>query len=203
MKHPRFGLLSLAAALILAQPAAVLAQDEPLYSVSNKQLQKILTDLKFKHKTDNMGNLLWEIGNHPVTLQSFYDGKAIVIGINLPDYKGITLEKINKWNDDEALSRAILRFVKTKEGNVETFPRLEADLNAELGVTPKTIDLFIKQFNKSVEKFKKTLKPKVDVRGDRRTAVTYQRVARPESSAGVLNLSSMLGRATQPIARRP
>jgi hypothetical protein len=85
-------------------------------------LQKILSDLKVKFQTDNMGNPFWKDGNHVITVQSFYDGKAIVIGANLMDYTGITLEKINKWNDDEALSRAILRSVKDKEGKAITSP---------------------------------------------------------------------------------
>ncbi len=143
----------------LVSSATSWAQDNVFYKVTNKQLEKILTDLNIAFDNDPRGNIIWKAGNHNVALQTFYEGKAIVIGVNLFDYTGISLEKINKWNDDEALSRAILRFEKTKDGKTQTFARLESDLNCELGITPKGIGLFLKRFNQSLDKFKKFLKP--------------------------------------------
>jgi Copper amine oxidase, enzyme domain len=128
--------------LMLENSAAVSQDaDKVLTNVSHDQLQKLL-DASGKTYTKQAKVFVVKLGNYEVFLESFYEGKALVAGCN--GFKKVSLERINQWNDQHALSRAILR----KEES-----RLEADLNCELGVTVKTFDLFLERFKASLAHF--------------------------------------------------
>jgi len=143
---------------------------EVLFSVAPGKLDSILSEIIVPHQSVEMRNgedktlFRWKLGKYTVALEGLDKGKILLIGLNLTDYKDVPIDKINKWNDEKSLSRAILR----SDARGRKYPRLESDLNCELGVNPKSIDRFIKRFYQSVDEFKKYLRPAGEGREDAR-----------------------------------
>jgi Putative bacterial sensory transduction regulator len=133
-----------------------------LTSVSDKQLEQFLKDLKVDYKPfpiKKNGELVrteydLPIAGRQVTIQTLDKGKVIVIGVTLKDQPGATLASVNDWNVRSVLSRAILR---TGKGGA-AHARLEWDLDCELGVSSEAVAILIRQFDSSVQTFEKALK---------------------------------------------
>jgi primary-amine oxidase len=141
---------------MLVWSTAAQAQENSFKSVSPEQMQKILTGLNITYNVEKGGHVTFKMGTkYNVFLESFMNGKVLVASCN--NFPGVTLERINQWNNEMALSRAILRQDKSKN---TSYSRLEADINCELGVTPGMVDGFLKAFQQSVQEFDKFLEIK-------------------------------------------
>ncbi len=118
----------------------------PLQRISLDQLQAILKDLGFA-VVPAAGEVTIRLGNkYQAVLQCFDDNKTLVVGCN--NFMKASTEKINKWNDECTLSRAIAR---------PQLARLEADLNCDLGVTPSIVNGFLQTYLRSLQKFERFL----------------------------------------------
>ena len=158
MRHFVLGVVILAASLLLSAGSSALPQDkEPvLKKVSYEQLQRYLTALGIaatghaaKDANGNVTRVAYEfkLGSQSVLLEAFYGGTAIVISSE--SFNKVPLARINDWNKQKALSRAVLGANQS---------RLEADLDCELGVTTQTVELFLKRFHKSLEQFEQFIR---------------------------------------------
>jgi hypothetical protein len=152
-------------------------QDQPNKSVSTEQLKKLLDELKRKYTESKDGDFIINVPrpgaadvDYRCFLYSFQKGKAVVItcnGLVRGDesfrLKAVQanedaavadlLDKINQWNINKSLSRAIMSRGVDNDGKKICYARLEADIDWELGVTDKKIDALIKQFTKSLGEF--------------------------------------------------
>ena len=174
--------ISMAALALLGLVMALMqipawTQDAPAKTVSPEQLKKMVDSLGRKYTATKDGDLVLNVakpGAANVTyrclLYSFEKGKAVVISCNglqrgddfarlksaaSSDERAVDelLEKINQWNINKSLSRAILTKGTDSTGKKIAYARLEADIDWEVGVTGKKIDVLIKQFVASLGEF--------------------------------------------------
>jgi hypothetical protein len=129
----------------------VAAEQAILTRVPDEELAKFLKEWKIKYTTGPGNSFRWTEGDDEYVLYGVGNGKALVISATL--HAESTLEQINQWNDEKALSRAIL----TRDNADKRRPRLESDLHCSLGVTPLGVRGFIDQFKQSLSGFKNFL----------------------------------------------
>ena len=152
-------------------------QVQPGKAVSTEQLKKLVEASGRKFTVSAEGDLILNVPrpesdniNYRCLLYSYEKGKAVVISCNGflrgktfarlksdpgNDEKAVDelLERINQWNANRSLSRAILTKGSDDAGKKIYYARLEADLDWELGVTDKKVDGLIKQFARSLVEF--------------------------------------------------
>lgn len=122
-------------------------------SVPDQLLKQLLQEWSLPATQDKSGIFVWkdQDGNDEYRLVSLGRGRVLLIGAF---FEGpVTLDRINEWNDRQALSRAVLT-----DANGKKTARLEADLNCSLGVTSAGVLGFIEQFKTSVRAFREHLR---------------------------------------------
>jgi hypothetical protein len=110
--------------------------------ITPAQLQTILKDLGYTFTPRESGAAVTLGDKFQTNLESFAGGTTLVIGCN--DFKKVSVARINQWNDEKSLSRAIAR---------PDVSRLEADLDCELGVTPQMVHRFLQRYRRSLTQF--------------------------------------------------
>lgn len=163
----------LAAAGLMFQETAWSQTSKEFKSVSTEQLKKMLDSLNYEYKTVQ-GRFLLQLSKpgennvkYDVFVESFDNGQAIVVSANLialqvpsdnARQSAGLLNRVNDWNTETALSRAMRRQllnIKRKEVYV---PRLEADLDCSLGVTEENVNRLIQRFPAIVKEFELYMK---------------------------------------------
>jgi hypothetical protein len=122
-------------------------------SVPDEVLKQLLQDAALPAVQDRAGYFVWkeQENNDEYKLISLGRGRVLLI---TAVFEGpVSLDRINLWNDRQALSRAI--FV---EENGKKTARLEADLNCSLGIAPTAVSGFIDQFKLSARAFREHLR---------------------------------------------
>src|SRR5947209_5126501 len=114
-----------------------LGQGRVYRAVEMEALKDILRELNRPFRQEKNALVFNVQGRFDVSVFPFKAGKTLVLASN--DFKAVSLARINQWNSDRVLSRAILTTLK--DGTKAS--RLEADLDCTLGITAKTIDGFI------------------------------------------------------------
>ena len=171
-------ILAASLALLLAMTRTPLwSQAEPGKAVTTEQLKKMLDSLGRKYTVNGDGDFSLNVArpgakdvDYRCFLHSFPRGRAVVITCNgfqrgkdsvrlkvvaESDAMAVDelLQRINQWNINKSLSRAILSKGEDKAGKKICYARLEADLDWEIGVTEKKIDVLIKNFAASLVDF--------------------------------------------------
>jgi hypothetical protein len=82
-------------------------------------------------------------GGYSADLRLYADG-TLVAGCN--NFARLSIEQINKWNDDNWRSRAIQH---------DKSSRLEADLDCDLGVTAPMVSRFLRRYEQKLEEFER------------------------------------------------
>jgi Putative bacterial sensory transduction regulator len=157
------------------------AQTQTAKAVSPEQLKKMLDSLGRKYTANAEGDFHLNVAkpgadkvDYRCFLYSFEKGRAVVITCNglmrggepvrlkavpASDQPAVDelLERINQWNVNRSLSRAILSKGADTTGKKICYARLESDIDWELGVTDKKVDALINQFAKSLVDFESFL----------------------------------------------
>ncbi|MBX9681014.1 MAG: YbjN domain-containing protein [Gemmataceae bacterium] len=121
-------------------------------SVPDEMLKQLLQEWSLPATQNKFGVFAWkeQDGKDEYRLKSLGRGRVLLISAF---FEGpATLERINRWNDRQALCRAVLVDTDGKKT-----ARLEADLNCQLGVSSSGVLGFIEQFKLSASLFREFL----------------------------------------------
>jgi hypothetical protein len=136
-------------------------------SVPSAQLKKMLDELNYDYKA-TQGRYVIKMGKpgedsikYDVLVESFSNGQVIVVSSNLfaleiptgnPRSATAMLNRVNDWNTESALSRAMRRQTVNKGKDVYV-PRLEVDLDCSIGVTSQDVNRLIQRFPTVLKEF--------------------------------------------------
>ena len=157
-------------ATLLICPQSGWSQDSKgaVTSISPPQLKQMLDALKYEYQVID-GAFVIKMSKpgdknvkYDLAVESFDKGKAIVVGCtfftqevaadNTRDAARL-LSKVNDWNIAAALSRGMRRELTSAKGKQVFVPRLEADLDCTMGVTPQDVDRLIRRFPTALKEF--------------------------------------------------